>query len=86
MKRIPFASTAHDLHAAAQIALCFKEYNFAAELFMAAADVALTPGGRRVLLEKAVDAAAWAEMPPAEPGLTLPAFRGFETAPLRQIH
>jgi hypothetical protein len=50
--------TAYDLHAAAQEAAERGMNEMAARLLMEAADVALTEGGRRVLLEQAVDAAA----------------------------
>jgi hypothetical protein len=52
------ARTAYELHAAAQEAAERGWHEMAARLLMEAADVALTEGGRRVLLELAVDAAA----------------------------
>jgi hypothetical protein len=52
------ARTAYELHAAAQEAAECGMHEKAARLLMEAADVALTEGGKRVLLEQAVDAAA----------------------------
>lgn len=57
-------TTAYDLHKAAQDAARHGMHELAARLFLEAAEHALTPEGRIVLLEKALDM-AWRTDTPA---------------------
>lgn len=52
------------LHAAAQEATRIGQYELASRLLLEAAEHALTPTGRLVLLEKALDAAWRSDTPP----------------------